>query len=255
LTWLGSVVLAEQINDAMRSIWRSHPAPKPLPFWHRAIFGLRTSRPYIAVHSALKRHIAPALFAFLILYAGVALASHLIFDFEDSAGLICHSSPTLRELEPNDTATDILFQTKDICTATGVNLEQGGRYLITVTPLSPWRDGDIDTGVTGFYSADQPWLTRTILYLGLPLKRTFIRPWFRVIARVGSTGNYEDFLDPDSPGSTSLQENLPSGRSGELFLYVNDAVLAIPGLQHVFYANNKGTAAVSVKRCKDRTCQ
>jgi hypothetical protein len=34
----------------------------------------------------------------------------------------------------------------------------------------------------------------------------------------------------------------------ELFLYVNDAVLTLPGLTNVFYRNNSGTAQVTVTR-------
>jgi hypothetical protein len=36
--------------------------------------------------------------------------------------------------------------------------------------------------------------------------------------------------------------------SGELFIYVNDAVLAWPGMTDLFYRNNRGTALVTVER-------
>jgi hypothetical protein len=36
--------------------------------------------------------------------------------------------------------------------------------------------------------------------------------------------------------------------TGELFIYVNDAVLALPGLTNLFYQNNSGTAKITVKR-------
>src|SRR5262249_31329201 len=172
-----------------------------------------------------------------------------------SAVFICYDSPTLRQLAEGQEAPEVQFATKDICKATGVALEQGGRYLITVKQVSPWSDGSIETSVAGFYSADQDWLRRGVMDLAWPLKRTFIRPWFRVMARVGATGNYEDFMDPDSPTASMLQKNFPSGRSGELFLYVNDAVLAVPGLQDFFYRNNAGEATVTIKRCKDRECK
>jgi len=76
----------------------------------------------------------------------------------------------------------------------------------------------------------------------------FIRPWFRMIARVGATGNYEDFLDPDSRTPDMLQELFSPGRSGELFLYVNDGVLVLPWLHDRFYRNNDGAATVTIKR-------
>lgn len=38
---------------------------------------------------------------------------------------------------------------------------------------------------------------------------------------------------------------------GELFLYVNDAVLAVPPLQGYFYRNNHGTAKVEIEPAPD----
>jgi uncharacterized protein (DUF2235 family) len=249
LTWLSSIVLAGKIADDMRTIWRSELASNPTALWHRLVFGLRTSRVYQGFHSALKLQIAPAFFAAVFLYGGLTFASHLIFDFEDSAGLVCRDSPAARNLAAGETAPEIRFATKDICRASGVLLEEGSAYRITVKEVPPWRDGSIETSIAGFYSSDREWTKRALLYLAWPLKRTFIRPWFRVFVRVGSTGNYEDFLDPNggqNPGI--LQERFRPERSGELFFYVNDAVLALPGLHDVFYRNNVGEAIVTVTR-------
>ena len=255
LTWLSSIILAGKINDNMRGIWRSTLAPPPSSLLDRSIFALRSSALYQVIHTALKRQIAPAFFALVFLYVGFALVSHLLFDFEDSAGLICRDSYALRQLAPGETSPEIRFDTKDICKATGIVLEQGGRFQITLRQTKPWLDGDISTTIGGFYSADLEWPRRALMFLAWPLKRTFIRPWFRVIARTGSTGNEENFLDPDSARPTFLQESFVPGRSGELFMYVNDAVTALPWLQNIFYKNNDGEATVTVKRCKDRECR
>ena len=37
------------------------------------------------------------------------------------------------------------------------------------------------------------------------------------------------------------------GRSGELFVYVNDAVIGIPGHVDKFYRNNKGKAELTIE--------
>jgi hypothetical protein len=42
------------------------------------VYRLRTSAPYIAIHQALKRTIAPALFAILFVYLGLAFTSAAI---------------------------------------------------------------------------------------------------------------------------------------------------------------------------------
>jgi hypothetical protein len=39
--------------------------------------------------------------------------------------------------------------------------------------------------------------------------------------------------------------------TGELFFYVNDAVLPLLGLSELFYSNNRGTANVRVTRLRD----
>jgi hypothetical protein len=41
---------------------------------------------------------------------------------------------------------------------------------------------------------------------------------------------------------------LHATRDGELFLFVNDAVIGLPGLEGTFYSNNAGTADVTVTR-------
>jgi uncharacterized protein (DUF2235 family) len=251
LTWWGSVHLTGKITDTMRAIWRSNLASGHDSVADRLIFGLRTSRPYQWLLSAFKWKILPALFAAAFLYLGVAFASHLIFDFEDSAGWICKEGPSPpRRLARGETSPEITFATKDICTGTGIELERGGNYSIVVRPHTPWRDNSIDTSTQGFYASDLPWHQHAVMLAAWPLKRSYIRPWFRVIARVGPTGNYENFLDPDQPPAPGniLQETFRPQRSGELFFYVNDAVLALRGLQDAFYRNNSGDAVVTIMR-------
>jgi hypothetical protein len=79
------------------------------------------------------------------------------------------------------------------------------------------------------------------------MRRELIRPWFRIVARTGGVGGEESFLDPD-PKDFSIDEVLKATRDGELFLFVNDAVLGVPGLEGVFYPNNAGTADVTITR-------
>ena len=61
----------------------------------------------------------------------------------------------------------------------------------------------------------------------------------------GGVGGEESFLDPD-PKDGSIDEVMRATRDGELFLFVNDAVIGVPGLVGVFYSNNVGNAQVTV---------
>jgi hypothetical protein len=45
-----------------------------------------------------------------------------------------------------------------------------------------------------------------------------------------------------------LISDITANATGEFFLYVNDAVLTLPGLTNVFFRNNSGTAKVTVTR-------
>jgi hypothetical protein len=85
-----------------------------------------------------------------------------------------------------------------------------------------------------------------------PLRRNYFRRWFTVIARVGSQGAYEDFLDSSKEGDGygGVTEILKA--DGELFLYVNDAVVMLPWLSGISYHQHQGCANIKVHRLGKR---
>jgi hypothetical protein len=105
---------------------------------------------------------------------------------------------------------------------------------------------------------------RVASFLTLPLRRVLNRPWLSPIARIGAVGTDEYPLDPGT-NPTAGQEaatqerqrnelvaDIRARRDGELFLYVNDAVVAIPGLADLFYRREHGTRQVEVVRLSRR---
>ena len=61
----------------------------------------------------------------------------------------------------------------------------------------------------------------------------------------------EQLLCDQSAGrrpNQTLISDITANATGELFLYVNDAVLTLPNLTRIFYGNNSGTAKVTVAR-------
>jgi len=81
---------------------------------------------------------------------------------------------------------------------------------------------------------------------------TISGPWYRLIALVGDKGVDEYFLDPVPVANTSPQayrDTIKTERSGELFLYVNDAVIGPPWLYDWFYGptHHHGKAKVTVR--------
>ena len=245
--------IASRIADRMASIWRGIPAARPgLPDdW---IYRLRSNKGYIALHEGLKRRWAPAFFALLFVYLGLSLLSHLLYNIQDVAGFSCaeSSAALTKGLARGETvAQPIEFKTSDLCKATGVLLEgNGARYYVKVeaVPSDPWMDFGIPVPIGGFSGTAQPvWYHRILLGLGVPLRRELTQDWFRIVLRYGSVGGEEVFIAPD-PEDDVIETVIKPTRKGELFIFVNDAVIGIPGLYDVFYRNNKGAAKLTVTR-------
>jgi hypothetical protein len=254
--------LESKITDTMRFIWAQR-AQKPTinaSTLNRVIRDFRTSRPYQSALRAAKYYVLPFISAFLLIYVGLVTVNHLALNIVDPTGVLCeptHDPEKLTDSHKTSTKT-IVFPTHDICFATGVYLTRGAKYAVTITLDSStddkWRDGNLPITRTpmGFRSADAPSWWRPVMYVAMPLRRIYFRRWFTVIARIGSVGMYEDYLDPtpDPPNQASIFSGVTDRTKldGELFLYVNDAVIAVPGLFSHFYDNNHGTAHIRVRR-------
>jgi hypothetical protein len=176
------------------------------------------------------------------------LLNHLAYIVLDDAGFVCSENAASTRMARGETRV-FAFNTSSVCSATGILLENGGRYAITIkSKQASWYDRDIPTSPAGFYSLDAPgFWQRGLMVLAIPMRRELIRPWFRIVARTGGTGGEESFLDPD-PKDHTIDEVLHATRDGELFLFVNDAVIGVPGLTGALYANNIGTADVTIAR-------
>jgi hypothetical protein len=267
--------LSSQIQSRMDNIWQasvnSALAPNSLP--DDVIYKIRTSSPYQYAHTVIKRAIAPALFALLFVYLGVTFASHIAFNIQDYAGLVCRKSETkLGRLSPGDyvlenggTATFAAltdeqkkdpfkfitrlptFRTSNLCQSMQVELMRGRKYRIQFESTDSFRDGPVPAKA-GFDWHEAPALFRKAAFLaGTPLRRTLTDPWFRVVARYGDQGGAEYAIAyDDSEPRHKVSTIITPTRDGELFLYVNDAVIGLPGLHHRFYRNNSGSSKVLI---------
>ena len=126
------------------------------------------------------------------------------------------------------------FSIDDPCVATGVKLQRGTHYRFEVAP-TVWHDGRHPATADGFFA----W---TLLPF-VPARRHVGEPWLKLMGRVGPSGR------AFAIGSGPLRYRAES--DGELFLYVNDAVLGLPGdLGTLPYrwpkGRNVGTAIIKV---------
>jgi uncharacterized protein (DUF2235 family) len=240
--------IASRISVEMGTIWRGVPAgPSRLP--NDFIYWLRSSRPYVAFHQNLKYRWAPAFFALMFVYLGACLASHLLYNVQDVAGLACTESATTKAVpEKGQKSLDpIPFDTSDFCKATGIKVEKGVKYTVVIKG-DGWTDGGIPVPVGGFSAATPPsWYHRILLAMVVPLRRETTQDWFHVVLRYGSVGGEEDFIEPD-PDDPKLETEIKPKRDGEVFVFVNDAVIGIPYLYDLFYRGNKGTATLAIAR-------
>lgn len=275
LIWLGSR-LGAQITDSMRVIWKSRAQQSTIEnsAVHTGIYRLRETAPYKNTIQIGRRHVIPFISAVFILWLGTVFASHLLFNVVDAAGLFCRATliketQTLnrpREKAGDKPSQEIIFSTNQLCFPTKVILKKGASYSIKLTVDEPWADDGIATTPRGYRTSEllepgrqpaslpqrvrQGWhWARTLPTI--PLRRIIFQRWFTVIARIGSSGQAEDFLQPSpvaGPPNTYEGVTQKLKRDGELFLYVNEAVIALPLIHDLFYRNNHGKARVVITR-------
>ena len=246
------------IRDMMRGIWRTPgpPAAKPSGL----IYRLRTARPYQAFFYLLKHWMLPAFFALSIFvclaYAAMVLINRVSFATMDLFGQVCTSSRTAQPISVSGKAT---FDTAKLCNATGLTVEEGQSYRVTLVVTESWEDGHkfgetdpekakgIEADPQGFGFDKANWQ----MEFGAPIRRLVGSNWFATVLRIGNRGfgeivpTYQRHWSPQ--GEASFVTTFKARKTGELFVYVNDAVLGIPGLADKFYRYNKGKAELLIE--------
>jgi hypothetical protein len=184
-----------------------------------------------------------------MLYAGLVGISRVLFVTGNSLGLLCEQSPITRDA-PGPAAS--AFVTNSHCWNSGVTVDPKKAYDVIIKPEVPWSDDSIQTTPEGFGQETMPWS----MYAALPLRRDISAAWFRPIARIGRRSTDEQVLDVEPRGliegvAACYVARLKPRTSGELNLFVNDAVIGLPWLVDLFYQNNHGTAQITVTEAKD----
>ncbi|MBN8991193.1 MAG: DUF2235 domain-containing protein [Rhizobiales bacterium] len=264
------------------------------------------------VRFAFAKVALPAVFLAVIFGGALLAAGRSYYNWRAGTGTLCTATdaPKLKMVEDDALSAAKPFDTKRLCRETGLWVEKGRKYRITIDAAGePWFDRTIMSGVNGFTLYDLAHVT------GLPFRRWYTAAWFQPVLRIGAEGDAElplkpvnvmppdDLprpLNPTDPkdkrkkkpihvdddellaANSDLQrawrhfgilEPIPdaalpaarkvwhtqgladrmvaefvAGASGEVFLYVNDAVLPFLPPFTLFYANNSGTAQVTLQR-------
>ena len=208
---------------------------------------LRTNAGLLWLYRTLFKVVVPLAFAFGLVIAAVVLGNRILFDGWSAAGQVCRDGMAKKDLPKEKLGTSTAsFATNSICWPSGLVLANGHHYRITLTVQEAWIDNDIPADAIGFPS------NNLALWVGLPLRRWWTQNWFRPIAQIGKLGNDQYVLSQTDivavPGSANkVVTDITARSDGELFIFVNDAVMMIPGWLHYFYDNNHGTATLSVE--------
>ncbi|MGQ0687001.1 phospholipase effector Tle1 domain-containing protein, partial [Bradyrhizobium sp.] len=244
--------LKSSISDAMLEIWNRSSDGKLTSPNHNMLYRLRTNALLRGLRTSIASIFAPAIVIFLFLAFSLFSFSHLIFNFADSAGAYCKSSPNEQTPEWRSSQGDLLkipagepFPFDALCWNSGIVLEPG-RYSISLEAV----DGlPLEPRATAV-----PIVKSLLLRLASPLKRSWARPSGRLVVRVGRFGYDENFLDLDlDAGNPSrYTETFRVSHKAPLFLYVNQPVLPLPGAETLLYPSSlKGrTATLSIMRAR-----
>ena len=180
----------------------------------------------------LRRGLVVAVLAAVALGVAGAGLSRLSFFVQSCCESLCQPTEEPTELTGRKS---FFFSIDDSCKATGVTLKAGTQYRFEVAPTG-WLYGDYTAAADGFFT----WK----LLPFVPFRRHVTEPWLKLMGRVGPAG--EAF----AIGSGPLRFKAES--DGELFLYVNDAVLGLWGEDRTLpyrwpKGRNVGTGIVKVR--------
>lgn len=231
--------LKETISDVSRVAWHAPATHQPITGWRASVYRLRRLGVYRAFFYLLTNWILPTAIMWWLFW-------WLAFGTANTLGLFC--KPTGRAVNVTKIVTasagDKAFRTSELCHPTGLKVAHDETYEITLTIDEAWADDRIPADPSGFAWGSVAQVP------GIPFRRLIWSNWFKPIVRVGSTGLEEHVptfvQDGSNPKQWSTQFIARS--DGEVFIYVNDTSIFAPGLLTLFYDNNHGSAAITMRR-------
>jgi uncharacterized protein (DUF2235 family) len=167
------------------------------------------------------------------------------FSRPDGGGAMASlTAPTPSDGLHANIANSVVFRTDDPSLATGIHLRAGERYRVRVEMMDPWRDNTLDASPVGLKED-----ASRIMGLMEGFRRDPGADWFVLLGSVGSPDRDPfPLVTQEQPPDTWGGRIGPMERSGELFVFVNDAVSYLtPGGAWTFYGNNHGRARISIE--------
>ena len=246
---LGGQVLQTRSQDQMHHLWQQSLTGQlslPTASQQSRLSALRANRFYQQVFHRTKWAVSPFVFGIGLLFVSFLIVAvwptnRILIAFGESKGWYCNND----ELKESSS-----FVTKDPCTKTTAAVTAGQRYRLTLTVTKPWADDTIDTNPMGFGSERAPLLMRLF---GTPLRRSLDDRWFQPVVRIVTSAGTAQSLPLemrrfDGQDYPSYAAEFKAPLTGDLYIYVNDALIGWPHFGWDFYSNNHGEAAIAVEK-------
>ena len=230
--------LERTLRDGARLMWKratqgdSLPAPRP-----SRIQNFRNGRAYQRVTQVFKWYVLPnwivaPLTALLMLWLALAVFAQTVLPFIENSALLCRPS--------SDGSTVIAaagrdFQTRDVCSGSFGRVLANERYAVTFDVVDPWSDGRFSATPAGIDVGAFPW---GLGYVAAPFRRVIDAGYLQPVLEVRPANGerswfgqniqiYPLAVQPVGDSTTLYRAEFVAPRSGELFLFANDAMIPL----------------------------
>jgi uncharacterized protein (DUF2235 family) len=227
------------LRDRMRRVWQQAVAEDGVVEAPAAsaLQAFRNSRGYQRFLQIVKWYVLPdwviapltVVFGAWVLFAAYVQAS---LPFLENGSTFCQPSATIPPLDsaPRD------FSPSDVCSTTFGLVRKDQRYVVTFDVLTTWKDSTLETSPEGLPARDFP---AGLGYIAAPLKRVinahYLQPLIE-IRPIDDNGKphrniqiYPLSVRQVGDEKTLFRAEFKAERTGELFLFVNDAMLPFTG--------------------------
>lgn len=176
----------------------------------------------------------------ILAWLALILATRLSLAVLERGTAFCPASPAATPTE----RADFAFATAEPCRPAGLRVEKGRRYLVQMEVEHPWFDLTHPADPRGLKAGDIGFLG----YFAAPLRRAAGARYLQPVVRIsgGVSGPVLQPLELQQRGTPPglWRGKFTAGRSGDVSLFANDAVLIDDVLR--LYRNNRGTARVTI---------
>lgn len=260
--------LERVLRDRSRRLWWSAFESETEPLQGAATSWLRRRRDrasYQRSWQVFKWHVMPNLLgpAMLVLLAfgGLSVFTQARLSVLERGDDLCRPTDPGR-LQPILKATRD-FRTNQLCHPTGATVEKDVRYAITFSVTEPWSDGRMPSAPQATPTGVDANMRNLV---GIPLRRVmtarYLQPLIEIRPAASEQGIFPNvFIFPLNlaearPGANIYRAEFTAGRSGELMLFANDAVMPFEigrFRRDYFYTQsdgggNFGRACVTIER-------